>query len=273
MDRNMSMPDTSPSTIKCVVVGDAAVGKTSLLTALTLNPVNGYQENSSFETMQTEFVKRVRLRHDDDDKHKGEEENSEFVDVKLIDTAGEEHDTRGQLHYPSADVFLLCFSIISPTSLASILDKWYVSVRKVNEKAPIILVGMKVDLRDDAAMLERLAERGMKPVTQQQGKEMQRKIDARDYFEISTSEIEVLDLLVTEVVREAVGKPDKNNKNKRKNKSNNKLPKNKEKERKDKRTSGEERKVKKDKKKGKERETGDEEDRDFRPKKGNCLLS
>jgi hypothetical protein len=45
------------------------------------------------------------------------------VYLRLIDTPGEMHDTRGPKHYPSADVFLICFSIISPTSVHSVLDR------------------------------------------------------------------------------------------------------------------------------------------------------
>jgi len=44
------------------------------------------------------------------------------VDMQLIDTAGED-DTRGAAHYPSADVFLVCFSIISPSSFESITSR------------------------------------------------------------------------------------------------------------------------------------------------------
>jgi hypothetical protein len=45
------------------------------------------------------------------------------VYLRLIDTPGEMHDTRGPKHYSSADVFLICFSIISPTSVHSVLDR------------------------------------------------------------------------------------------------------------------------------------------------------
>jgi uncharacterized SAM-dependent methyltransferase len=38
-------------------------------------------------------------------------------------------------------------------------------------------------------------------VTEQQGQELQQQIGALEYFEITTSEIEVLDLLATEVTR------------------------------------------------------------------------
>jgi hypothetical protein len=37
-------------------------------------------------------------------------------------------------------------------------------------------------------------------VTEQQGQELQQQIGALEYFEITTSEIEVLDLLATEVI-------------------------------------------------------------------------
>lgn len=63
-----------------------------------------------------------------------------------------------------------------------------------------------MDLRYDKGMLERLAERRLVPITEKQGRELMRDIEAREYFEIATSELEVIDLLVTEVVREAVGK-------------------------------------------------------------------
>ncbi len=99
-------------------------------------------------------------------------------------------------------------------------------MRQANPKAPIVLVGMKVDLRyahdthgtlcetraaerrvsfgghrHDADILRRLAERNFSPVTEQQGQELQQQIGALEYFEITTSEIEVLDLLATEVTR------------------------------------------------------------------------
>lgn len=192
----MASGGASVRTITCVVVGDAAVGKTSLLTALTIKDNSGMGRGEQ----GMEYHKKVPLIGND-----GEVE--ETVYLRLIDTPGEMHDTRGPKHYPSADVFLICFSIISPTSVHSVLDRWVPGVRQANPKAPIVLVGMKVDLRHDADILRRLAERNFSPVTEQQGQELQQQIGALEYFEITTSEIEVLDLLATEVVRGAVGKP------------------------------------------------------------------
>ena len=55
----------------------------------------------------------------------GEDDDGQqmVVDMQLIDTAGDDDDTRGPAHYPSADVFLVCFSIISPSSFESISNR------------------------------------------------------------------------------------------------------------------------------------------------------
>jgi hypothetical protein len=60
-------------------------------------------------------------------------------------------------------------------------------------------------------------------VTEQQGRELQQQINALDYFEITTYEVEVLDLLATEVVRVAVGKPKPNRGKKKKKEKGSKL--------------------------------------------------
>ncbi|KAL6062409.1 Ras-related C3 botulinum toxin substrate 2 [Balamuthia mandrillaris] len=187
--------------MKCVVIGDAAVGKTSLLTAITLKGDASALPSSAVQ----EFRKRITLDQGEA-ADSSEGDGPLVVDITFVDTAGELHNKRGEEHYPSADVFLLCFSIISPSSFQSVLNKWYPTVREHNKTAPLVLVGMKVDLRYDQGILTRLQERRMQPVTEREGKELQRKIEAKDYFEVSVSEIEVLELLVTEVVREAVGK-------------------------------------------------------------------
>ncbi len=86
--------------------------------------------------------------------------------------------------------------------------------------------------RHDQLLLERLAERNLRPVTEQQGRDLQKLINAREYFEVTTAEIEVLNLLATEVVREALGKPTTTS-SKKKKKKKEKKEKEKEKEKSD----------------------------------------
>ena len=47
------------------------------------------------------------------------------------------------------DIFLVCFSVISRTSLQNVKGKWFPEIRHYCPDAPIILVATKTDLRDN----------------------------------------------------------------------------------------------------------------------------
>ncbi|KAG2321199.1 hypothetical protein Bca52824_014412 [Brassica carinata] len=72
------------------------------------------------------------------------------VNLGLWDTAGQEDYNRLRpLSYRGADVFLLAFSLISKASYENISKKWIPELRHYAPGVPIILVGTKLDLRDD----------------------------------------------------------------------------------------------------------------------------
>lgn len=48
---------------------------------------------------------------------------------------------------------------------------------------PIVLCGLKRDLREDATTIERLRDRGMRPITTEQGQAMAKEIGAVAYCE------------------------------------------------------------------------------------------
>lgn len=66
----------------------------------------------------------------------------------------EEFDKLRPLCYASADVFLLCFSVVSPTSFQNVPEKWVPEIRKHVPCAPLILVGTQCDLREDVKVEE-----------------------------------------------------------------------------------------------------------------------
>jgi hypothetical protein len=84
----------------------------------------------------------------------------------------EDYDRLRPLSYPNTDVFLVAFSVISPPSYENVWSKWYKELESQQAiditQIPIILVGTKMDLRDDAGVLEKLSERDMVPVTFEQ---------------------------------------------------------------------------------------------------------
>lgn len=63
------------------------------------------------------------------------------VNVQLCDTAGQDDfDPLRSLCYPETDVFLVCFSVVCPSSYHSVASWWINEVRKYCPNAPIILV-------------------------------------------------------------------------------------------------------------------------------------
>ena len=71
------------------------------------------------------------------------------ISLGLWDTAGQEdYDRLRPLSYPNTDVFLVTFALTSKTSLDNVKQKWLVEIRHHCPKAPFILVGTKMDMRD-----------------------------------------------------------------------------------------------------------------------------
>jgi len=66
---------------------------------------------------------------------------------------------------------------------------------------PYILVGTKLDLRNDPATLEKLKSSNQAPVTTQKGEELARKIKAIKYLECSAKTEENLKMVFDEAVK------------------------------------------------------------------------
>lgn len=128
------------------------------------------------------------------------------ISLGLWDTAGQEdYDRLRPLSYPQTDVFLICFSIVSPPSFDNVKAKvrvastprleddiadnsplqWYPEIDHHAPNIPIILVGTKLDLREDAATLESLRQKRMEPVSYEQALVCAREIKAYKYLECS----------------------------------------------------------------------------------------
>jgi len=154
--------------VKLVVVGDGAVGKTSLLISYATGEFPTEYLPTVFEnyTAQMKREKEVILLH-------------------LWDTAGQEdYDRLRPLSYPGADVLLLCFSTISQASYDAIREKWAPEVHHYVSNIPHILVGTKIDLREAKAPDPNSGK--YEPITPEQGKSMADEIGAVRYMEVSS---------------------------------------------------------------------------------------
>ncbi|KAK2504109.1 hypothetical protein MC885_011177 [Smutsia gigantea] len=130
------------------------------------------------------------------------------VNLGLWDTAGQEdYDRLRPLSYPQTDVFLICFSLVSPASFENVRAKWYPEVRHHCPHTPILLVGTKLDLRDDKDTIERLRDKKLAPITYPQGLAMAREIGSVKYLECSALTQRGLKTVFDEAIRAVLCPP------------------------------------------------------------------
>ncbi|RCK60702.1 Ras-related C3 botulinum toxin substrate 1 [Candida viswanathii] len=158
--------------IKSVVVGDGGVGKTCLLISYTTNTF----PNDYIPTVFDNYSASVMI-------------DGEPIKLGLWDTAGQsEYDRLRPLSYPQTEIFLCCFSVISPDSFHNVKSKW---IPEILHHCPkdilILLIGTKIDLRDDLHVLDELTARNLKPITFDQGNKLAREIGAIRYMECSAA--------------------------------------------------------------------------------------
>lgn len=112
--------------------------------------------------------------------------NEKIVNLGLWDTAGQDdYDRLRPLSYPQTDCFLICYSTISPSSLANVTSKWYPEVHHHVPSAPIVLVGTKLDLTTDGSVLARLEERNLRPVSFAEADVVAKNINAAKHIQVS----------------------------------------------------------------------------------------
>lgn len=90
------------------------------------------------------------------------------------------------LSYPDTTCFLIFFSCVNPTSMINVEKKWIPEIRHHCPETPILLVGTKIDLRDNEETLEKLHSKNLKPISTNEGKKFAQKIGAFEYIEISS---------------------------------------------------------------------------------------
>merc|ERR1712226_1498410 len=97
----------------------------------------------------------------------------------------EDYDRLRPLSYPQTDVFLVCFSVVSPASFENIREKWVPEIAHHCPKTPFLLVGTQADLRDDPIAIEKLQRNKQKPISTEQAERLARDLKAVKYVECS----------------------------------------------------------------------------------------
>ena len=72
-----------------------------------------------------------------------------------------------------------------PTNQSEIFHQWVPEITHHCQKTPFLLVGTQIDLRDDAATIEKLAKNKQKPISAEQGEKLAKELKAVKYVECS----------------------------------------------------------------------------------------
>ncbi len=79
--------------------------------------------------------------------------------------------------------------------------QWHPEVKHYGPNVPVILVGTKLDLREDRGTVEKLKKDKLMPITPQQGHSLARQIGAVKYVECSALTREGVHTVFVEAVR------------------------------------------------------------------------
>ncbi|XP_028324266.1 rho-related GTP-binding protein RhoQ isoform X2 [Gouania willdenowi] len=142
--------------LKCVVVGDGAVGKTCLL----MSYANDAFPEEYVPTVFDHYAVSVNVG------------GKQYL-LGLYDTAGQEdYDRLRPLSYPMTDVFLICFSVVNPASFQNVREEWVPELQEYAPTIPFLLIGTQIDLRDDPKTIAKLNDMKEKPIATEQGQKL-----------------------------------------------------------------------------------------------------
>ncbi|XP_044059938.1 ras homolog family member Ub isoform X1 [Siniperca chuatsi] len=163
--------------LKCILLGDGAVGKTSLVVSYTTNGYPTKYVPTAFDDFSgfhfpncLASPSRLCLL-----------QNKRREQILQRD----EFDKLRHFCYSRTDALLLCFSVVSPASFQNVWEKWVPEIRRRCPLTPVLLVGTQCDLRQDVKVLIELARRRERPVLEEDARALSEKIGAVTYVECS----------------------------------------------------------------------------------------
>ena len=195
---NNNNNDNNQRTINVCFVGDGATGKTKMILQTIKKQLHDVS-NQMYHSHETQV-----------------EVDGAMCKIHLADTqADKETAELRERACKAADVIFLCYSCIQPESMKNAKTKWMEELGKLSK--PIILIGTKIDMRDDEELMTRLKAKNLIPITSEEGQKAAQEIGALGFFEISCeSESDPLDRVFREGLLLVFGPPKTKTKEKKK---------------------------------------------------------
>jgi len=175
-------PGSITRAIKCGIVGDGTVGKTTLLVSYTARAFMDDYVPTLFDNFSAI-----------------EEVDGQCINMILWDTAGQEDYTSLRTTmYRNTDIFLLCFSTVHMDSFDNLKHKWIQELRANAPETPFILVGTKTDLRDKH---EKESDNSVEIIDNKKGQKRSKELKAQTYVECTSKDPLSVNNVFVEAIR------------------------------------------------------------------------
>ena len=123
---------TEYASLKISLIGDACVGKTTLVNTYTSNKYQPHYTPTVFELVHT-FI-NLPLPNN----------REQFTNLVFYDCSSmESYRDMRWITYEKSDLYLICFDMNKKQSLLNVVNKWYTEVKLFAGKAKVVLVGLK----------------------------------------------------------------------------------------------------------------------------------
>ncbi|OLL25436.1 GTP-binding protein rho2 [Neolecta irregularis DAH-3] len=215
---------------KLVIIGDGATGKTSLLSVFTLGffPKDyvciphhqpGFTASCppSLSTTSRTAAYAASRRPPLTIQVDGKSVQLALWYVAVPDTAGQEdYERLRPLCYNKSHVIVIAYSVDNPDSLENVQTKvfntppfishckWYEEATSLCPGVPIILVGLKADLRRNPQAIEAMRLKSLNFVDSKEAEAVSRSIGAKKFLECSALESDKVDDVFEAATRAAI---------------------------------------------------------------------
>lgn len=171
--------------LKITVLGDSAIGKTTMLdTYLKPTVIDGIPT-----AYHAGFTQNIDL-------------DGEYFLVTFVEIPS--HDAHAQtrpLNYVDVDAAICCFSCLNPPSQKAVSNKWVTEMSQAGCLPNLLLVGTMTEYRDDEESIAKtLQQFGQAPLKEHDGLSLSEFIRAK-YIEVATKDEESVKQVFEEAIR------------------------------------------------------------------------
>ncbi|KAJ5076570.1 ras-related c3 botulinum toxin substrate 1 [Anaeramoeba ignava] len=165
------------------------------------NKLENELENQLENQLENELENQNQNQNKLENQNQNKLENQmKELKINFWDSArNPDYDRLFPLYYINSNVIAICFAIDDYESFEKIPTFWIPEIEKYVPKSKIILIGTKIDLRNNEERINELKEGNKKLITKEEGIEMAKKIKAIKYFECSSLNQKGIETIFNEI--------------------------------------------------------------------------